>query len=102
CNFLRQSDNKVKQVSKRAYNSEDEKAKAEAKKIHFLIGSSQNVQGIIQAVIQDGGVVLTRAWAAAFDYIRDIDDEQSELLKSIYSSYRPSPIQLRDEIVEHN
>lgn len=102
CNFLRQSDNKVKQVSKRAYNSEDEKAKAEAKKIHFLIGSSQNVQGITQAVIQDGGVVLTRAWAAAFDYIRDIDDEQSELLKSIYSSYRPSPIQLRDEIVEHN
>lgn len=102
CIFLRQSDNKVKQVSKRAYNSEDEKAKAEAKKIHFLIGSSQNVQGIIQAVIQDGGVVLTRAWAAAFDYIRDIDDEQSELLKSIYSSYRPSPIQLRDEIVEHN
>ena len=102
CNFLRQSDNKVKQVSKRAYNSEDAKAKVEAKKIHFLIGSSQNVQGIIQAVIQDGGVVLTRAWAAAFDYIRDIDDEQSELLKSIYSSYRPSPIQLRDEIVEHN
>ena len=102
CNFLRQSDNKVKQVSKRAYNSEDEKAKAEAKKIHFLIGSSQNVQNIIQAVIQDGGVVLTRAWAAAFDYIRDIDDGQSKLLKSIYNSYRPSPIQLRDEIVEHN
>ena len=102
CNFLRQSDNKVKQVSKRAYNSEDEKAKAEAKKIHFLIGSSQNVQGIIQADIQDGGGVHTGARAAAFDYIRDIDDEQSELLKSIYSSYRPSPIQLRDEIVEHN
>lgn len=102
CNFLRQSDNKVKQVSKRAYNSEDEKAKAEAKKIHFLIGSSQNVQGIIQAVIQDGGVVLTRAWAAAFDYIRDIDDEQTELLKSIYNSYGSSPIQLRNEIVEHN
>lgn len=102
CNFLRQSDNKVKQVSKRAYNSEDEKAKAEAKKIHFLIGSSQNVQGVIQAVIQDGGVVLTRAWAAAFDYIRDIDNEQTELLKSIYNSYGPSPIQLRNEIVEHN
>lgn len=102
CNFLRQSDNKVKQVSKRVYNSEDEKAKAEAKKIHFLIGSSPNVQDIIQAVIQDGGVVLTRAWAAAFDYIRDIDDGQSKLLKSIYNSYRPSPIQLRDEIVEHN
>ena len=102
CNFLRQSDNKVKQVSKRAYDSEDRKAKAEAKKIQFLIGSSQNVQEIVQAVIQDGGVVLTRAWAAAFDYIRDIDDGQSKLLKSIYSSYRPSPIQLRDEIVEHN
>lgn len=102
CNFLRQSDKQVVQVSKRTYDLEDEKIRAEAKKIHFLIGSSPNVQRIIQAVIQEGGVVLTRAWAAAFDYIRDIDDEQSKLLKSIYNSYWPSPIQLRDEIAEHN
>lgn len=102
CNFLRQSDKQVVQVSKRAYNLEDEKARAEAKKIHFLIGSSSNVQKIVQTVIQDGGVVLTRAWAAAFDYIRDIDDEQSKLLKNIYNSYWPSPVQLRDEIAEHN
>lgn len=46
--------------------------------------------------------MLTRAWAAAFDYIQGIDDEQTRLLKSIYNSYYNSPIQLRDEIAEHN
>lgn len=102
CNFLRQSDKQVVQISNRAFNSEVEKVNAESKKIHFLVGSSSNVQKTIQAVIQDGGVVLTRAWAAAFDYIRDIDDAQSKLLKSIYNSYRASPIQLRAEIVERN
>lgn len=102
CNFLRQSDKRVDQVSKRVYDLEDEKVRAEAKKIHFLLGSSQNVQKIVQAVIHDGGAVLTRAWAAAFDYICDIDNEQSKLLKKIYNSYWSSPIQLRDEIAEHN
>ena len=46
--------------------------------------------------------MLTRAWAAAFDYIQGIDESQAKQLKSIYNSYYNSPIQLRDEIAEHN
>lgn len=53
-------------------------------------------------VINNGGVVLTRGWAAAFDYIQNIDEGQARILKSIYNSYFNTPIQLRDEIVEHN
>lgn len=46
--------------------------------------------------------MLTRAWASAFDYIQGVDESQAKLLKNIYNSYYNSPIQLRDEIVEHN
>lgn len=102
CNFLRQSDKDIVQVSKRPYDTEDEKVQSEAKKIHFFIGNSQTVQDSIQSVLKDNGVVLTRAWAAAFDYIQGIDEAQAKLLKSIYNSYYNSPIQLRDEIAEHN
>lgn len=102
CNFLRKSDSDVIQVNKRSYDTEDEKVQSESNKIKFLIGNSPTVQGIIRDVIRDGGVVLTRSWAAAFDYIQGIDDTQAKLLRSIYNSYYNSPIQLRNEIVEHN
>ena len=102
CNFLRQSDRDVLQVSIRPYASEDRKAQSETKKIHFLIGNSQEIQKTIQEVLENDGVVLTRAWAAAFDYIQGVDEPQAKLLKSIYNSYYNSPIQLRDEIAEHN
>ena len=82
-------------------NNEIEKA-TEDKKIHFIIGESSENKRIIGEVIKDGGVVLTRAWAAAFDYIQNIDEAQAGLLKSIYNSYINTPIQLREEIVEHN
>lgn len=102
CNFLRQSDANVIQSSIKSYNNEEMKKIIEAKKIHFLIGESLENKKIISDVIEAGGVVLTRAWAAAFDYIQNIDDEQAKLLKSIYNSYVNTPIQLRDEIAEHN
>lgn len=102
CNFLRQSDNDVVQASIRPYDAEDKKTFSESKKIHFLIGNSPTIQDILQNVLKDGGVVLTRAWAAAFDYIQGIDEAQAKLLKKIYNSYYNSPIQLRDEIAEHN
>ena len=102
CNFLRQSDDEVLQLSQRPYNTAGEKEQAEAKKIHFLIGNSQIIYNTIQSILNDGGVVLTRAWAAAFDYIQGIDESQAKQLKSIYNSYYSSPIQLRDEIAEHN
>lgn len=102
CNFLRQSDSDVIQVSKRPYITEREKVKSESKKIHFIVGNTLTTQSAIQNVLSDGGVVLTRAWAAAFDYIQGVDEAQAKLLKSIYNSYYNSPIQLRDEIAEHN
>lgn len=102
CNFLRQSDKHVIQISKRKFETEDEKKKSESKKIHFLIGMTLNVQNIIQSILKNNGVVLTRTWAAAFDYVQDIDKAQVGLLKNIYNSYYNSPVQIREEIVGHN
>lgn len=102
CNFLRQSDKHVVQISKRIYDTEDKKKQSEAKKIHFLIGTTTIIQNVIQNVLENDGVVLTRTWAAAFDYVRDIDEKQAILLKNIYNSYYNTPIQIREEIVEHN
>lgn len=101
CNYLRQSDKAVVQTSIRPYKDETEKTISESKKIHFLIGNTPSIQKVINHVIEDG-VVLTRAWAAAFAYIGGISEAQLKLLKSIYNSYYNSPIQLRDEIAEHN
>ena len=102
CNYLRQSDSDVVQVSDRPYDTEEEKARSEAKKIHFLMGNSPAIYNTIKNILKNNGVVLTRAWAAAFDYIQGVDETQAKLLKSIYNSYYNSPIQLRDEIAEHN
>lgn len=102
CNYLRQSDSDVVQISDRPYDTEEQKVWSETKKIHFLIGNSQTVYSNIQDSLKNNGVVLTRTWAAAFDYIQGVDEQQAKLLKSIYNSYYNSPIQLRDEIAEHN
>ncbi len=102
CNFLRKSDSTVVQSSIRSYDSDKQKSEVEAKKIHFLLGNSTVVQKIINDVMQEDGVVITRTWAAAFEYIKNIDAMQAKLLKQIYNSYYNSPIQLRDEIVMHN
>ena len=102
CNFLRQSDANITQSSIKEYDSKEIEKKTESKKIHFILGESPENKRIIANVIEDGGVVLTRAWAAAFDYIQNIDEGQAGLLKAIYNSYFNTPIQLRDEIVEHN
>lgn len=102
CNFLRQSDANVVQISKRPYDTENQKTLSESKKIHFLIGNSLVIHNTIQGILKNDGVVLTRAWASAFDYIQGVEESQVKLLKNIYNSYYNSPIQLRDEIVEHN
>lgn len=102
CNFLRQSDSTVVQKNIKTYDSDRTKEVAETKKIHFLIGESAEIRTVINSVISDGGVVLTRTWAAAFDYIQDIGEDQTKLLKTIYNSYYNTPIQLRDEISGHS
>lgn len=102
CNFLRQSDRNVIQTSIRPYDSEDQKRAAEAIPVRFIIGDSDNVKSIITAVIEAGGVVLTRAWARAFTYIRNIENAQVKVLTDIYNSYYNSPIDIRTEITEMN
>jgi superfamily I DNA/RNA helicase len=102
CNFLRHSDQSVVQKSVRVYKSEAIMTLFELKKIHFLVGDSPTIKETIYNAMKEGAVVLTRAWAAAFAYIEDVDEKQVKLLKAIYNSYYNSPIQLRDEIAEHN
>lgn len=94
CNFIRKQDRKVVQK-----NIND---KIENTCIHILLGESQNVKTAISNVLLNGGVVLTRSWAAAFKYIEGIDPEQAQCLSNIYWSYSESPIRIRDEIVEFN
>jgi len=100
CNFIRKADTLVSQTSIRLYKSDSEKVDTEAKPIRFLVGNDDATKKIIAEVINDGGVVLTRAWAKAFSYIRDIEDEQVKLLSSIYNSYYNTPIDIRVEITE--
>lgn len=102
CNFLRQSDTNVIQTSIRTYENEDKKANTENTPIQFLLGDSENIKSIIASVIEKGGVVLTRAWAKAFSYIRDVEDNQVKTLTDIYHSYYNSSIDIRAEITEIN
>lgn len=102
CNYLRRSDTNVIQTSIRPYDSEDKEAIIEEAPVRFLIGDSESVKLIIASVIERGGVVLTRAWAKAFAYIRDVEDDQIKILTSIYNSYYNSPIDIRAEITEIN
>ncbi|MDR1581650.1 MAG: ATP-dependent helicase [Prevotellaceae bacterium] len=101
CNFLRQSDS-LTQNSVRCYKQESDRAVTESKKIHFMMGETSAISAKIRDIINDGGVVLTRAWAATFAYIQNVDSQQTTLLRNIYSAYYNSPIQIREEIIEHN
>ena len=102
CNFLRKSDSTVTQSSEKCYNSDEEKQSAEKTKIHIISGDDVAAKQLIDSVITDGAVVLTRTWAAAFSYIQDINREQERCLRAIYNSYYTSPIDIRSDIVEHN
>lgn len=102
CNYLRQSDSNVSQCSRKPYPDDATKLKTEAKKVHFIIGESDIAKSQIAEIIADGGVVLTRTWAAAFSYIRGITPRQVDCLKKIYNSYYTSPIDIRRDIQEHN
>ena len=94
CNFLRKSDDSITQQCVRR--------DVEDKSVKFLIGNSSDVRQKLSDYIAEGAVVLTRTWAAAFDYIQDVEPEQTKLLKTIYNSYYNTPISIRDEIVTNN
>lgn len=102
CNYLRQSDMNLAQTSIKPYINDAVRNWTEAKKVHFIIGNSEEQMNLIAQVISDGGVVLTRTWAAAFEYIQGITTEQVTTLRSIYNSYFSSPIDIRRDIEEHN
>jgi len=102
CNYLRQSDTNVSQNSIKQYLNEVTKHIAEAKKVRFIIGHDDDAKTQIAEIIANGGVVLTRTWAAAFSYIRGITKEQVTCLNKIYNSYYASPIDLRRDIEEHS
>ena len=100
CNFIRKSDINVLQSPIRSYPNDEIRTTAESKPIHFLVGNSDAIRQKISGLIEDGGVVLTRTWAKAFAYIRNIEATQAKLLNSIYNHYYNSPIDIRAEIAE--
>ena len=102
CNYLRQSDKYISQRSIKEYIDDAAKELAETKVIHFIVGRSAAAMNLLSSIVSSGGVVLTRTWAAAFEYIQGITPEQSKLLKKIYDSYYASPIDIRRDIEEYN
>jgi len=100
CNYIRQ-EGTLKQKSIKVYEDESRKIQTEALKVKFLYGCSENIYLRIDDYVQKGGVVLTRSWAAVFEYMTGIDSDQKKLLKGIYNSYYSSPIDIRAEISEH-
>ena len=102
CNFIRQSDTTVTQNSLKIYNSEREKQTFEAIPVKFLLGSSAAITNTIDSVIKSDGVVLTRQWASAFDYIQGISSNQKKILRAVYNSYYPTSIDIRKDIIEHS
>jgi len=102
CNFIRKSDIKVVQRSIKLYDNEKDKQLAEIKKIHIICGENEEAYKLLGSIINEGGVVLTRSWAAAFSYIQGITSYQLSCLKQIYNAYYNSPIDIRREITEYN
>lgn len=101
CNYLRNTD-ALTQSSIKPYKNMEEKQEYEKEPIRFICGDSPEVMERINSLVQGGGVVLTRTWAAAFAYIKGIDDEQRTILNKIYNNYYPTSIDIRADIVEHN
>ncbi len=102
CNFLRGEDKTIVQKSEKNYKSEEIKMITEEKKIHIISGENTSAKEIIKSSINDSAVILTRTWAAAFSYIQDINEEQERSLKLIYNAYYSSPIDIRNDIIEHS
>jgi len=101
CNFLRQSDETVLQRSTKQYQNDVDRLEVESKKVHFIVGENDAAKSKVSEVVANGGVVLTRTWAAAFSYIQGITSEQATCLNKIYNGYYNTPIDIRREIEEH-
>ncbi len=100
CNYVRQEDI-LKQNSIKVYVGKENKSQIESVRVKFLYGNNEQVFTEIDRYVDNGGVVLTRSWAAAFEYMTGINSEQKKLLKGIYNAYYNSPIDIRAEISEY-
>lgn len=99
CNYLRQSDS-LTQTSIKTEPQSDNIDRPQP--VKFIVGNSTMAINKINEIIASGGVVLTRTWVAAFDYIQDIKAEQAVALKKIHNSYFNTSVDLRADIVTHN
>jgi len=101
CNYLRSAD-VLEQTSIKPYKNDEDKQKSEQIPVRFICGNSPESMEQISALVESGGVVLTRTWAAAFEYIQGINEVQRNVLNKIYNNYFPTSIDIRADIVEHN
>ena len=101
CNYLRSTD-VLEQTSIKPYKNDKDKQESEQIPVRFICGNSPESMEQISALVKAGSVVLTRTWAAAFEYIQGIDEGQRNILNKIYNNYFPTSIDLRADIVEHN
>ena len=101
CNYIRKSDGLI-QEGIRPYKDSNLREQTEQKKIYFIVGDTPQANTKINEIIATGSVVLTRTWAAAFNYMDGVSEEQKTILKRVYNSYYASPIDLRSEIAEYN
>lgn len=101
CNYIRKIDG-LQQTSIKEYKDAMDQQKCENKQVHFLCGEAPEILQIINDLVDNGAVVLTRVWGDAFAYIQNVSDDQHEQLKKIYNSYFNTSIDIRSDIVEHN
>lgn len=101
CNYIRKSDGLIQEGIK-PYKDSNLREQAEQKKVCFIIGDTPQANTKINEIIATGAVVLTRTWAAAFNYMDGVSEDQKIILRRVYNSYFASPIDLRSEIAEYN
>ncbi len=101
CNYIRKSNGLIQEGIK-PYKDSKLREQAEKEKVYFIVGETPQADKKINEIIADGGVVLTRTWAAAFNYMDGVSEEQKTILRRVYNSYFASPIDLRSEIAEYN
>jgi len=99
CNFLRKSDLSIIQES---LVLDDNKKPVIGESVKILVGNPPVVCEHIESVLDNEGVVLTRTWAAAFSYIKNITQEQEKILKRVNNAYYMTSIDLRQDIAEHS
>lgn len=101
CNYIRQKDKDLIQHSIKEYKTLEDRKEIEDIKVSFIAGKTDEQYKKINNIVNDGGVVLTRSWVGAFNYIYEATDIQKKMLRQLYYSYFHTPIDIRTEISEH-